>query len=77
MHQPREQFSVKLSTNKDVFAPFEIEAVSDSFVSVELKKAAREIQNQKRRLRQQKVRAILGASAIYSGDIQIVPHNES
>ena len=43
MYQPREQFSVKLSTNKDVFAPFEMETVSDSFTTVELKKAAREI----------------------------------
>ena len=45
IQQPREQFSVKLSTNKDVFAPFEMETVSDSFTTVELKKAAREIQN--------------------------------
>ena len=45
IQQLREQFSVKLSTNKDVFAPFEMETVSDSFTTVELKKAAREIQN--------------------------------
>ena len=53
-----------------------METVSDSFTTVELKKAAREIQNQKRRLRQQKVRAILGASNIYTGDIQIVPQQD-
>ena len=41
---PREQFSVKFTTNKEMYAPFEMEAVSDAFTSVELKKAAREVQ---------------------------------
>ena len=48
----KEQLSVKLSTNKDLFAPFEIETVSDANFSVELKKLNREIQKEKRRLRE-------------------------
>ena len=44
MLDPREQISVRFTTNKDMHAPFEMETVSDAFTSVELKKAAREVQ---------------------------------
>jgi len=57
---------VKLSTNKDVFAPFGIETLSDAFCSVELKKLNREIQREKQRLRREKLHAILGTSASHS-----------
>ena len=36
--QYAEQLSVKQTTNKDMFFPFAIEAVSDAFLSVQLKK---------------------------------------
>ena len=38
----QEQFSVKITTNKDLFFAFEMETVSDWLTSVELKKANRE-----------------------------------
>ena len=40
---PREQFSVKFTTNKDMHSAFGVESVSDAFTTVELKKANREI----------------------------------
>lgn len=43
LHNPREQLSVRFTTNKDMYARFEIEAVSDAFTTVELKKEAREV----------------------------------
>ena len=38
-----EKISIKLTTNKDWFASFPMESVSDAFTSVELKKVSREI----------------------------------
>ena len=38
-----EQFSVKNTTNKDLFFPFKIETVSDAFTTVKLKKNARDL----------------------------------
>ena len=49
----------------DVHEPFGVEAVSDTFTTVELKKVARDIKRQKRRIQMHKVMAILGVSAIY------------
>ena len=43
MSQMQEQFSVKFTTNKDMFYPFQIETVSDAFTSVQLKRVNREI----------------------------------
>ena len=52
----QEQFSVKFTTNKDMFYPFQIETVSDAFTSVQLKRVNREIQKEKRRIREHKRR---------------------
>ena len=38
----QEQFSLKTTTNKDLYMAYEIETVSDWYASVELKKANRE-----------------------------------
>ena len=47
----REQFSVKQTTNKDIFYGFEIESVSDAYKSTAIKRLNREIQKEKRKMR--------------------------
>jgi len=49
---PKEQFSVKFTTKQDMFAPFSMETVSDAFTTVDLKRLNREIQKEKRRMRE-------------------------
>lgn len=51
---------MKQILKKDVYEPFGVETVSDTFTTVELKKAARDIKSVKRRLQMQQVMAILG-----------------
>ena len=47
----KEQFSVKQTTNKDIYYAFEMETISDAYQSTEIKKMNREIQKEKRRIR--------------------------
>lgn len=53
---PPESFSVKFTTNKDMFAAYGVETVSDAFSTVELKRLNRQIQKQKRALRDSHLR---------------------